>query len=188
MRPDHPVLVEQGQLALHLQYPLDHEHDVGASGIVFVEAQRDRMLQRPGQKTLAEFSDLLVVAQDNRVLADEIDAADVAVEVDADTGPIEPRGNLLDMGRFAGAVVALDHHAPVEREPGEDRECRIAIETIGVVEIRDVLARLAERRDLQIAVDPEGLADRDRDVGLFQRKGWGGSRWLDGWHYSLLSQ
>jgi MoxR-like ATPase len=185
---DDLVLVEQGQLAFDLEHALDHEHHVRPPGIVFVEAQRDWMLQGPGQKTLAEFGDLLVVAQYDRVLAHEIDAADVAVEVDADAGPIEPRGDLLDMGRFAGAVVALDHHAAVEGEAGEDRQCRIAVETIGVVEIRDVLARLAERRDLQIAVDPEGLADRDRDVGLFQRKGRGGSRWLDGWHYSLLSQ
>ena len=44
----------------------------------------DRVLQRPGQEALAELGHLLVVAQHDRVLADEIDAADVAVEIDAD--------------------------------------------------------------------------------------------------------
>src|SRR5207237_9461351 len=114
-------------------------------------------------------------------------AADVPVDGHADAGPIEPRGHLLDMGRFAGAMVALDHHASVEGETGEDRQCRVTVEAIGVVEIGNVLARLAERRDLEIAVDPEGLADRDRDVGFFHWKGPGGSRRLNGWHYCLLS-
>ncbi len=157
MRPDHPVLVEQGQLALDLEHALDHEHHVGPAGVVFVETQRHRMLQRPGQDALAEFGDLLVVAQHDRVLADEIDAADMAVQIDADAGPVEARRDLLDMGRFSGAVIAADHHPTVEGEPGEDRERRVAVEAIGIVEIGDVFARLAEGRDFEITVDPEGL-------------------------------
>jgi hypothetical protein len=42
------------------------------------------LLQRPGQDAFAELGDLLAVAQHDRVLADQVDAADVAVEVDAD--------------------------------------------------------------------------------------------------------
>ena len=91
VRPDHPVLVEQGQLALDLEHALDHEHDVGPAGVVLVEAQRHRVLQRPGQDALAELGHLLVVAQHDRVLADQVDAADVAVEIDPDAGPVEPR-------------------------------------------------------------------------------------------------
>src|SRR2546430_17244375 len=34
-------------------------------------------------------------------------------EVDTDAGPVQPGGDLLDMGRLAGAVIALDHHAAV---------------------------------------------------------------------------
>ena len=136
MRPDHAVLVEQGQLALDLEHALDHEHHVRPAGVVFVEAQRHRVLQRPGQDALAEFGDLLVVAQHDRVLADQVDAADVAVEIDADAGPVEPRGDLLDMGRFAGAVIALDHDPAVEGEAGEDRQRRVAVEAIGVVDNR----------------------------------------------------
>ena len=73
-------------------------------------------LQRVGQDALAELGDLLAVLQHDRVLADEIDAADVAVEVDADARPVEARRHLLDVRRLAGAVVALDHHAAVVLE------------------------------------------------------------------------
>ena len=37
-----------------------------------------------GQDALAELGDLLALLQHDRVLADQVDAADVAVEVDAD--------------------------------------------------------------------------------------------------------
>src|SRR5271157_492454 len=159
MRPDHAVLIEQSKLALDFEHPLYDEHDVRPTGVVFIEAQPDWVLQRPGQKTFAEFGNLLVVAQHDRVLADKIDATDVAVEIDADQGPIQPGRDLFDMGGFAGAMIATDHHSPVEGKAGKDRERRVVIEAVGVVEIGDVLARLAEGRNLEIAVDPEGLTD-----------------------------
>src|SRR3546814_4038880 len=37
--PDHPVLVEQRHLAVGFQRALDHEHHVGAAGVIFVEHQ-----------------------------------------------------------------------------------------------------------------------------------------------------
>ena len=88
MRPDHLVLVEQRQLALDLQHALDHEHHVRAAGVVFVEHQRTGVLQRPGQDALAELRHLLAVLEHDRVLADQVDAADVAVEIDADARPV----------------------------------------------------------------------------------------------------
>ncbi len=109
MRADHLVLVKQSELALDLQHALDDEHHVRPAGIVFVEHQGAGVLQGPGQDALAEFGDLLAVLQDDRVLADQVDAADVAVEVDADAGPVQPGRDLLDMRRFAGAVITLDH-------------------------------------------------------------------------------
>src|SRR3546814_5355167 len=39
-----------------------------------------------------------------------------SVEVDADARPFQPRGDLLDMRRLAGAVIALHHDAAVELE------------------------------------------------------------------------
>ena len=125
IRADHAVLVEQGQLALGLQHALDHEHHVRPAGIIFVEHQRDRMLQRPGQQPFAELGHLLAVAQHDRVAADEVDAADMRIEVDPDQRPVQPRRDLLDMGRLAGAVIALDHHPAVLREAGADRQRRV---------------------------------------------------------------
>src|SRR3546814_1505723 len=63
VRADDAVLVEQGQLALGLEHALDHEHHVGATGIIFVEDERGRGLQRPGEQAFAEFGDLLAVLQ-----------------------------------------------------------------------------------------------------------------------------
>ena len=134
MRLDHLVLVEQGQLALNFQHALDHEHHVGTAGIIFVEHQRHGTLQRPGQQAFAEFGHLLAVLQHDGVLADQIDAADMAVEIDADAGPVQPRRHLLDMGGLAGAVIALDHDAAVEGKARQDRQRGLAIEAIGVVD------------------------------------------------------
>ena len=80
------------------------------------------LLVGPGQDAVAEFGDLHAVLDDDGVLADQVDTADVAVEVDAHAGPVEPRRDLLDMGRLAGAVIARDDHAAVVGEAGEDRE------------------------------------------------------------------
>ena len=86
MRLDHAVLVEQRQAAGDFQHALDHEHHVRTAGVIFVEHQRDIVLHRPRQDAVAEFGDLLAVLDHDRVLADEIDTADVAVEVDAHQG------------------------------------------------------------------------------------------------------
>ena len=45
----------------NFQYALDDEHHVRAAGVIFVEHQRDVMLERPGQDAVAEFGDLLAV-------------------------------------------------------------------------------------------------------------------------------
>ena len=127
----------------------------GPAGVIFVEHQSHRMLQRPRQQAFAEFGHLLAVAQDDGVAADEVDAADVRVEVDADHRPVQPRRDLLDMGRLAGAVIALDHDPAVAREAGADRQRRVGIEDIGRVEVGDALVGLAERRHFHVAVDAE---------------------------------
>ena len=164
VRPHHAVLIQKRELALDLEDPLDHEHHVGPAGVVLVEAQSDRMLQRPGQHALAVLGDLLAVAQDDGVLADQVDARDVAVQIDPHARPVQVGGDLLDVRRFARAVVALDHDAAVVRETRKDRERGAAIEAIGLVDLRHVLGRLRERRDLQVGIDPEALSDRNRDV------------------------
>jgi len=50
----------------------------GRAGVVFVEHQGRRVLQRPGQQAFRDIpSTCLPSRQDDRVLADQIDAADV---------------------------------------------------------------------------------------------------------------
>ena len=138
MGTNDPALIEQGQTARHFQHPLDDEHHVRTAGVIFVETKGDIVLDRPRQHAVAEFRDLLAVLEHDRVLADQIDAGDVAVEVDAHAGPVEAGGGLLDVGRLPGAVIAGDHHPAVIGEAGEDRERRIAVEQIVRIEIRHV--------------------------------------------------
>ncbi len=65
-----------------------------------------------GRMPSLEVGDLLaVLLMTIASLPIEVDAADVAVEVDADARPVEAGRNLLDVGRLAGAVIALHHHA-----------------------------------------------------------------------------
>ena len=165
MRPDHLVLVEQGQTAGLLQHALDHEHHVGTAGIVFVEHQRDIVLQRPGQDAVAEFGHLQAVADDDRVLADEIDAADMAVEIDAHARPVQPRRNLLDMGRLAGAVIAGDDHAPVLGEAGKDRQRGRTVKDVIGIEVRHMHVRLGIGRDFHIGIDAKNLPCGHLHVG-----------------------
>ena len=117
----------------------------GPAGIVFVEAQRDIVLVGPGQDAVAEFGDLHAVLDDDRVLADEIDAADMAVEVDAHAGPVEARRDLLDMGRLAGAVIARHHDAAVVGKARQDRQRRLLVEQIVRIDVGHMLDRLPNR-------------------------------------------
>ena len=98
------------------------------------------------------------VLKDDRVLADEVDAGDVAVEIDPHAGPVETGRDLLDMGRLAGAVIALDHHAPVVREAGQDGERRVAVEEVVLVDRRHVLGGGRVGGHLDVDVEAEGLA------------------------------
>ena len=165
MRADHAALVEQREAAGRFQHALDHEHHVRAAGVVFVEAERDIVLVGPRQDAVAEFRDLLAILDDDRILADQIDAADVAVEVDAHARPVEPCGDLLDMRRLAGAVIARDDDAPVARKAREDRKRRAAIEAVILIDVRHMVVRLRIGRHFHVAVDSEHLPDRHLHVG-----------------------
>ena len=165
VRADHLVLVQERHAALGLEDALDHEHHVGAPGVVLVEHQGHRSLQRPGQEPLAVLGDLLAVPQHDRILADQVDPADVAVEIDADAGPVEPRRHLLDMGRLARAVIALDQDAAVVREARQDRQRRVVVELVGGIDIGDVGGPAGEGRHLELRLDAEGLCHGKPRVG-----------------------
>jgi hypothetical protein len=173
VRADDPVLVEQRQLALGLEHALDHEHHVRTAGVVLVEDQRGRRLQRPGQQALAEFGDLQPVAQHDGVAADQVDAADVGIEVDADARPLQARRHLLDVGRLARAVIALDHDAAIEGEARQDRQRGVRIEDVALVEIGNALVRLGKGGDLHVDVDAEQVAHADLAIGRSKTGGSG---------------
>src|SRR5262249_56053409 len=124
----------------------------------------DIVLIRPRQDAVAELGHLLAVLDDDRILADQVDTADVAVEVDAHAGPVEPRRHLLDVGRLAGPVVAGDDHPAVLSESGEDRQRGGAIEAVVAVDIRHVLVGLRVGRHFHIAIDSKHLPDRHLHV------------------------
>ena len=171
VRLDNPALIEQRQPAFDLEHPLDDEHHVGASGVVLVEDERAGPLQRPRQHAGLKLGDLFAVADDDGVLADQIHPADVAVEIHAHARPVEPRGDLFDVARLAGAVAALHHHAAVVHEPGEQRQRGVAIEHVVGVERRHVLVRPRKGRHLEVAVDLEQLARRPDDVRQVKGRG-----------------
>ena len=166
-----PVGVEKRQLAIDLENALDDEHHVGPAGIIFIEHNRHRVLQRPGEDALAEFGDLLAVPKNDSILADEIDTADMAVEIDPDTRPVEPCRHLLDMGRFTGAVIALDHDPPVVAETGQNGQCGVMVELIRLVDRRNIFRSLRKRGDLHVDIEPEYGTDIDLGVGGGQRVG-----------------
>ena len=168
---DHAVGVEQGELAIHLQNTLDHEHHVGAAGVIFVKDDRHRVLQRPGKDAFTEFGYLLAVTKNDGILADQIDTADMAVEIDPDTGPVQTCRHLFDMGGFASAVIALDHHPAVVAEPGENRQCGVMVELIGLVDRRHIFRSLRKGRDSHIDIKTKHGADIDCGVGCCQRMG-----------------
>src|SRR3546814_20867824 len=91
------------------------------------------------------------------------------VEIDPDARPVEARRDLLDVRRFAGAVIALHHHPAIMREARADRERGIGIEDIGRIEIGHTLVRLAERGALHVAVAPEQLEQLDHLFGQVGR-------------------
>src|SRR5215472_1484422 len=160
MRLDHFALVEQRKPPRCFQNALNDEHDVRATGIVFVETERDIVLQRPRQNAFAKFGDLLTVFDDDGVFADQIDPADVAVEVDADARPVEPRSDLLDVRGLAGTMVAGDDDATVFGEAREYGKRRWAVEAVVGVDIRNMLISLRVSRHFKVTVDSKNLPDR----------------------------
>jgi hypothetical protein len=117
-------------------------------------------LQRPRQNAFAEFGDLLTVLDDDGVFADQIDPADVAVEVYADARPVEPRSDLLDVRGLAGTMVTGDDDATVFGEACKYGKRRRAVEAVVRIDIRNVLISPRVRRHFKVTVDSKNLPDR----------------------------
>ena len=160
VRRDYPALVEQGKTARGFEHPLDDEHHVRTAGIVFIEHQRHIVLIGPGQNAVAEFRDLHPVAHDDGILADQVETADMAVEVDPHARPVEPRSGLFDMGRFAGPMIAGNDDTAVVLETGKDRQRRCLVEQIVRVHFRHMLGALLVGGHHDVRIDIEGLLHR----------------------------
>ena len=160
MRSDNPVLVEQGQPSLYFQHPLNHEHHVRPTSVIFVEDQRDRALQRPWQHAFAEFGHLATILQDYGVLAHEVDTADVAVQIDPHQWPVQARGYLLDVGRLACPVVALDHHASVMRKACADGQRGLRIKAVGWINFRRMRIGLGKDRNHHVRIYSKQISNR----------------------------
>jgi len=61
------------------------------------------------------------------------------------------------MRGLSRAVIALDHHAPIERKARENGERRFTIEFIGRIAIRHIFCRLRKRRHLHLGIDANAL-------------------------------
>src|SRR4029078_1150381 len=116
MRLDHAALIEERETAFEFEYTLDDEHHVGTSGLVLVKHQSTRTLQCPRQNAGLKLGDLPALTHDDRVLADEIHSADVAIEIHAHARPVETGSDLFDVAGLARAMTALHHHAAVVHE------------------------------------------------------------------------
>jgi hypothetical protein len=101
---------------------------------------------------------LLSVFEGDHVLADQVDAAYMAVEVDAHAGPVEARGDLFDVRGLAGAVIALDHHAAVMREARKDSHRGVVVELVRFVACGDVGVVFGKTEDFPVDIEAEGFS------------------------------
>ena len=92
-------------------------------------------------------------------------------------GQFSRDGDLLDVGRLAGAVVALDHHAAVVLEAGQDGERHVPIEHVVGVEVGHVVVGLGVGGHLEVGVDAEELTNGHFHVRQAGHPGLG-----LGWH------
>jgi hypothetical protein len=89
--------------------------------------------------------------------------------------PVQPGGHLLDVSRFTSAMIALDHHPAVEREPGQDCEGRLAIELVRIIDIGHMFRANRETRHLHVDVDAEDFARIYAGIGHVDGRRGGGT-------------
>ena len=104
---------------------------------------------------------MLSIAQNDRIAADKVDAADMRVEVDADARPFQTRGHLFDMRRFTGAMVSLNHNAAVMGKASKDRERGVGVKDIAVVGVGNAFIGNGKRRTFHVDIDAEHFAHAD---------------------------
>ena len=85
---DHLVLVQQGQLAVHFQHALDHKHNVSTASVILIKHDGGRVAESPGQDSFLEICHLFSIFEFDGVFTDQVNPADVAVEIYANRRPV----------------------------------------------------------------------------------------------------
>lgn len=166
MRRKHTVLVEQGEPSATFKHSLDHKHHVGPTGVKLVEHQCHGPLKRPRKDAFLKLGDLHAVTHDDRISANKVKPGDVAIKVHANTRPIQPSGNLLNVRGFPGAMAALKQYTAVVAEAGKDRRSNLRIEPVGQIALRDVLLRRGEATDFKVRFEAEDSLNVDQNRGF----------------------
>ena len=122
------------------------------------------MLDRPGKNALAKFGDLFTVFENNRVLTDQINTTDMAIEVNSYQRPIKMRRNLLDMSRLPCTVIALNHQFPAMGEGSQDRDSRIMIKAIRRIDLRHIFCAFFEGRHHHIGIKAKDILNRNLGI------------------------
>src|SRR5271166_1627987 len=89
----------------------------------------------------------------------------MAVEIDADTRPVQSDGDLFDMGRLSRAVVTSDHDAAIEGETSQYGERCRPVEQVIRIQFGNMLVPCGKCRNLHIRVDVKQLANGNLFVG-----------------------
>ena len=105
-----------------------------------------------------KLGNLFAFAQLDGIFADQINAADMAVEVDPHGRPVEMGRHLFNMGGFSCAVITLNHHPAIMGKPGKDGQSGVGVKLIGRVNFRHAVAFFGKAFYHHVAVDAEDLA------------------------------
>ena len=86
----------------------------------------------------------------------------MTVQIDPDHRPIQARRDLLNMCRLPRAVIALDHDPAIMFEPGQKRDRRLRVKSLGFIDGRNIFRPFLKSPHNHIRVEAKHLANVDR--------------------------
>lgn len=131
-------------MAILFKHALNDKHHIGTARIVFIEYDGHWTLKRPGQQSRLETGNLLAIFQCDYVFSDQVEAADVAVQIDPQTRPIEACRHLFNMRRFSCSVQPLNQYAAVVFETSQQRKRNGRIEVVPRINGRREFRRFSQ--------------------------------------------
>ena len=123
------------------------------------------MLIGPWQNAITEFRYLHAVLDDDGVLADQVDTADMAVQIDSHARPVEARCDLLDMGGFTGPVISGNDDPSIEGKTRKDGQRCLFIEQIVRIDVGYMRIRHRIGGNHHIGIESENVLRRNRCIG-----------------------